>query len=317
MPLLGICRSFAMPADGGDTAVGLDMADLLGQLDQTAAAGREASMLRQDRGPRIPHMEDVFDADWQPPPSREQVKQRISGEVGRHFNRFLKSGVGDEFSQFAEWRPQIPSYWEQLRIVTPDRSVRAPPHTAPPRFRSQPELMPETHANQCHPMHRKWLREWEKERFKKLYPVVDALKKVDQAKELQRVHQMRREITRDLQTRPTLLQPQLSENSKASLNKMRLAMKTTQAFKKMRRNKGELTELEREEQADKERIERAKSAPALALSEPTPPHRPRHLANWVGPDRDIKGKLRETTPWRDVDEIKELKSLGRLRSQAQ
>mmetsp|Transcript_110559 Transcript_110559/g.195810 ORF Transcript_110559/g.195810 Transcript_110559/m.195810 type:complete len:302 (-) Transcript_110559:117-1022(-) len=295
-----------MPAGGLDAGADSSMADLLGQLDRTAA--KKAPVLRPDTAPGLLKLEHVLDSEWRPPPSKGAVKQHVNACAVRNFNQFLKTTVGDEFGKYPNWRPQVPEYWESVRTVMPQRSVRPPPHTAPPRYRSQPEFFPEGKDEQCHPIHRQWLRKHQKERENHVYPVVAALQRVDRAKDIERVHAMRREIARDLMTRPALVQPKFSAETKAKIDRTKMKLRTARALK----GDAAISAMKEEEKEDKARIEKAKSSPALYLKVPTPRSRARHIHRWTGPDRTIKALLKESTPWRDEGEMRELKSLGRL-----
>merc|ERR1719171_2888988 len=78
----------------GEASTSFD--DLLGQLDATAAAGREADAIRADRDPRIPKLEHVISYEWRPPPSREEVLKTVAADCCRRFNRTTRNN-GEHF----------------------------------------------------------------------------------------------------------------------------------------------------------------------------------------------------------------------------
>lgn len=287
--------------------------ELLSHLDNVAAAGREANAIRRDTGPRIPRAQDMEGPGWHPPPSREVVRQSITGQCSRRFNRTVKA-AGEPFTKSSDigfLKPKVLRQWVAERAVQPNRSFDNPNHKVPPRFRSQPEALPEPHEMQLHPMHRTWLKQHKKEYDGHVYEVYHALKRVDRAERKDQEIQRQREMTRDMIDRPLLVDIKLPAKAKAGLQKAKLAVQMTRAF-----NQSVGIDLLGEEEAlHRDATLRAKSAPCLALKVPTPRHRPRHLRNWAGPDRRFKWTqtdrcLRHTTPWIAQDEEHEIKTRG-------
>lgn len=295
--------------DEADDTRGLDQ--LLSHLDTVTLAGREATALRQVKGPRIPRQIDLEPPGWQPPPSREDVRKKITGQCSRRFNRTVKA-AGEPFTKTFDigfLRPKVLNEWVADRTMQPSRNKSDLNHKAPPRFDIQSRKFEEPNDMQLHPMHREWLQQHRTTRDKHIHEVYYALKKVDACEEKAKEIQRQREKTRDMIGRPPLVKLDLPESGKAVLRKAQMAVKVARAFNETQG----IDNLRDEEARHQEATVRAQSAPCLALKPASPKNRVRHLRNWTGPDRRFKWTqtdrcLRHTTPWMAQEEEHELKT---------
>lgn len=308
-------RTWSGEADGH--ASGLE--DLFGHLDATAAAGREAGAIRADRDPRIPKLEHVISYDWHPPPSRDEIRKKISGgDHSRHFNRTTKH-CGDLFSKVGILRhPKSLNNWETDRIVNaiPERSIGNPPGR-PGLWRYHPHSKPfeEPTEKQLHPQHRKWLKQHHVQRDNHVQHVYRALKRVEKLQEKANEVQQQRETARDLMTRPALMSPHLNDGIKAKLHKAKMAITSTRNFNKI----CGIDKVGEDEKEKKDNLIRAQSAPCLQLKPLTPRHRARHLRTWKGPERrqrwcQTDECLKHTTPGLAQEEEHELHNIPRYRA---
>lgn len=292
--------------------------DLLAHLDDTAAAGRDADALRADRDPRIPKLEHLISYEWRPPPPLEEVRKTVSAESCRRFNRSTKH-CGDIFHQEGILRhAKAFNVWETDRMVNgvPERSVKNPkgrPGLVKYHAHSEPLLEP--HDKMLHPLHRKWLKQHLVQRERYMYPVYHALVRVDKAEEKAREIQKQRETARDLMTRSSLHNPELSKGVKAKLGKARMAISTTRVLNKL----GGIDAVAEDEKKNEDAVHRAKKHPHLALKPPTPRERCQHIRSFKGPDRRQKwaqtdNLLKHTTPGKDQEEELELHKEPRYRA---
>lgn len=280
--------------------------DILGQLDATAAAGREAEAIRADRGPRIPKLEHAISYEWRPPPSKKEVLKTVSKDCCRRFNRTTKHS-GDAFRKEPILAPTVLGVWhaDYVRNCVPSRSFTNPrdashkPHRSSgvTRYHAQSDPLEEPTDEQLHEQHRSWLEKHRGQREKHLHPVYHALVRVEKAVEKENEIQQQRETATDLMTRGLLQKPALSCNVKAKLAKAHMAVKSTRAFNKL---KG-IDNVADEQKKNEGVLLRAKSQPILEHKPATPRHRARHLRTWKGTDRrfawsQIDVCLKHTTP---------------------
>jgi len=304
-------------------ASGLD--DLLGQLDATATFGREAGAIRADRGPRIPKLEHSYDGGWRPPPSKEEILNRLGGsDCCRRFNG-TTCHKGDMFKTMPIMRPKVLGVWldNYSRNCVPNRSIgnMQPRHSVSLpsagiiKHHEHSEAFEATNDDQLHEQHRKWLDKHRLRRDQHLNPIYHALVRVDKAVEKEAEIQKMRETTVDLMTRGLLVKPNLSEGIKAKLNKSLGAVKTTRAFNKI---KG-IDNVADAHKSNQGILTKAMSQPVLAYKPATPRHRPRHLRSWKGTDRRNKWAttdvcLKHTTPGLAQQEEWELHNSPRYRA---
>jgi len=286
--------------------------DLLGDLDRAAEAGRKAATdVRPDHGPRImTAAEEGLRAAWRPPPSRnkEDVKREMQADRARNFARFGKQ-AGSDFEPACSKRlkPQVLDPWTEERKDVPDRTFAKSYSTI--QFHAHSEPLPEPHSSLCSKHYQEVLRQHQRERDKHINPVYHALQRVKKVEEQLQNHEYKRQLTRDMVSRSAALAlPTYSNNVKSTLAKARRAIATGRQFGLA----VGVDRLAQEEDRDKARLEKAKSAPALALHPQTPQGAAKHLRNWTGPDHPARC-LRESTPWREHDEGRALKSLAEAR----
>lgn len=284
------------------------------QLDRGATAKREATLRgsRTSSLPRIPQHIDVMGPLWSAPPPKDEARLHVSKDCGRHFKNNTKN-FGDAFSEPEYLKPKVLDYWTASRVVVPDRTFKYP-DVAPPRFRIQSEAFQEHNEllrgvepknSGCGRLHQEWLEKFAATRDRELNPEFFAFKRIKRAEKAIEMHQQRRQLTRDILSRPQN-GPQLSENVKVTLNKVKRAV---QVSHRMQQAAG-ICLTKGDERRDEERLARAKSAPALRIRPPTPEKRVRHLNEWQGPDHPLR-LLRSSTPWREYDEELKLKKLAR------
>lgn len=283
-------------------AAGESVADLLGHLDRVSEAGRRAAAnVRPSHGPRIPHTEDMFRPSWRPPPAKEDVKRLIS-DSSRSFARFGKQ-AGSDFERPCSKRlkPKILDQWTQERKDIPDRTFAKCSSTI--RYSAQSEPFPEPHDGLCHGLHQEWLRNHQTARDKHIHAVYHALERVKKAEERLESHEFKRQLARDLLSRPNaLVLPEFGSKARSSLGKAKHAIAASRAFSLA----ANIDRLAVEEAQDKAMVEKAKSAPELRPRPPTPEGQVKHLQRWAGPDHTPKC-FRESTPWREHDEAKDLR----------
>jgi len=290
-----------------EVSQGLD--DLLGQLDATNARGRHENKLRRDDGPRIPYTHDLEQMEWRPLPKLDAVRQTLQAGASRKFVSYSKN-IGYAMSEPKYVDPKVLDYWTSQRAMQPERTYKYP-KIAPPRFHSQPELLPETTDQLLGEQHRDWLQKHKLERTAKLYPVAHNIDKVAEAQKKYEGHRKMRETTTDIITR----QPRgsnapgtvkLGEHAKKGLAKALTMAKTNRAFNHIcGRNP-----LSDDEKRDYNLLLKAKSAPSLQFKERVPDCRIEHLRSFQYTTAANRS-LRTSTPWQHYDEVQDLRELGR------
>jgi len=283
--------------------------DLLGDLDRAGEAGRKAAAnVRPDHGSRLTATEDAPVAAWRPPPSKDKddVRRLMLEDRARNFARFGKQ-AGSDFEPPCSKRlkPAVLDPWTEERKSMPHRSYSKSYSTIKYHAHSKPFVEP--HAGLCQKRFQEWLRQHEKDRDKHAYPVYHALERVKKAEEQFKNHEFKRQLTRDMLSRPTaLMLPEFSSAAKTKLAKAKMAISVGRNFGLA----AGFDRLVQEEERDRALVEKAKSAPQLALRPPTPKGSVKHLRNWAGPDHPVRS-LRESTPWRENDEDRALKNLAK------
>jgi len=309
-----------LTANGGEAdGDAVTFEDLLGQLDATAAAGREADAIRPDKDPRIPKLEHMLSYEWRPPPSRDQVLQtvdaaaccrRFDGTGKKSGDLFRKEGILKHYKDFG--------IWDVARVcnAVPERSIKNP-HGRPglTRYHQQSEAFEEPHDKQLHYQHRDWLKGHYAQREKHLHPVYHALKKVEHLEERAKEVQQQRETTRDAMTRTQLHKPDFSQEVKAKLCKAKMSIAASRQFNKL----SGIDTVAEAEKKKKDAVSRARSVPILELKPATPRHRARHLRSWKGPDRrkawvQTDSRFVHTTPGAAQEEERELHNSPRYRA---
>eukprot|EP00928_Gymnodinium_smaydae_P047467 TRINITY_DN31688_c0_g1_i1.p1 TRINITY_DN31688_c0_g1~~TRINITY_DN31688_c0_g1_i1.p1 ORF type:complete len:342 (+),score=63.74 TRINITY_DN31688_c0_g1_i1:59-1084(+) len=271
--------------------------------------------------PRCPHQDDIASPPWKPPPSAEEALASSAGDGRPRFLRYPRqNGECLEGQKFLKQKHL--NQWVQDRIGAPSRLLpeskgyrarRGEPvlNEVPPtwpsqkgqRFHAHPELFAETSDDSCGSMHRNWLKSHYRLRDKEMYPEYHARNALEEAKRIKAEHEQRRQLTRDLTTRKLLTNVKQSENVKKALTKLRMVV---HASHNLHASVGlQVSSVRDEEEEDRRRLERAKSAPCLQIAPPVPSCRARHLRKWAGPDHPLRS-IRHTTPWREVDERREL-----------
>jgi len=280
-------------------------------LDHTAALAREAELnIRPDNRRPITRLEHLDSSEFRPRPSKDELRAQIkaAGGTKQPFVRFSRT-TGSEFSPALHLRPKILDTWTANRVTQPDRSIRAPKDAAPPRFNHQPELFPTPKDELCHEMHAEWLKRHGKARERALNPVFHGLKDIDKARQALEHHAQVRQRTRDVMTRRNAAPPHLSDNTKKALAEVKKTVAITRVFQDL---VGLESRAQQEETRDKERLAKAMSSPELYIRPVTPEGRARHLRDWTGPERSLR-MLRESTPWREADDKRELAMRARAR----
>lgn len=257
--------------------------------------------------------EDGLGPAWRPPPtkSKEDVKRLLQADRSRNFARFSKQ-VGSDFEVACSKRlkPQLLDAWTEERKSTPSRTFAKSWSTIKYSATSEPFMEP--HPGLCSKRYQEWLRTHEVARDKHIHDTYHALERVKRAEEQYKNHEFKRQLTRDMLSRHQSLQvPELGDNIKSSLQKARKTIAAGRNFGLM----AGVDRLLQEEDADKANLEKAKSAPQLALRPPTPKGQVKHLRNWAGPDHPSRS-LRESTPWREHDEERALKTFNGARTKS-
>jgi len=301
--------SYRRMAAAGSVECGGSLQDLFRDLDSAAEARRRVDV-RPDLGPRIMHAEDEFRPVWRPPPAKEDVKRLLEADRTRNFDRFgKKAGTDFEPPCSKRLRPKVLDPWTEDRKDTPARTFAKAYSTI--KFQAQSEPFPEPHDGLCHKRTQEWLRQHAMARDKHIHSVYHALQRVQKAEEQLESHEFRRQLARDMLSRSgALVKPNIRANSVIALSKVKAAVAGSRRFHLM----AGVDNLQQEEEADKARLEQAKSSPELLLRPPTPKTRAKHLSNWAGPDHPSKC-FRESTPWREHDENRALRRLAMSRTQ--
>lgn len=290
-----------------DQTMGDSLEGLLGHLERSSAAARLAeASLRAPVGPRIPHMQDRWVPEWRPPPDKDEVKKHITGDCTKTFVRFTKN-VGTEFEAPGYMKPKHLDTWTAKRVVMPDRSFAK--LRSQINYRAQSEAIPEPLDGLCNEMHQRWLRRHYAQRDRHVHEVYHALERVHRAEDSLNEIRRKRELTRDLLSRKSVSMPNLGEKAVSSLARVRQAVQTVRNF----RTTQAVDPLAEEESKAKAKLAHAKSASCLLFRPPTPDGQVKHLRSWAGPDKPLR-YLRESTPWREQDEVRELASGARRRN---
>eukprot|EP00927_Polykrikos_kofoidii_P080562 TRINITY_DN77455_c0_g1_i1.p1 TRINITY_DN77455_c0_g1~~TRINITY_DN77455_c0_g1_i1.p1 ORF type:complete len:325 (-),score=42.50 TRINITY_DN77455_c0_g1_i1:193-1167(-) len=262
---------------------------------------------------RLPQADDVSSCRWTEPPSKEEVRVAVSKTaaanghtLGDHFKTHLSS-IGGEFQPCRFLRGQTLDVWAAARAVQPERTYRCPRNVPGYRFSGTSKPLPEPSVA-CTRMHQRWLRRHARTREREIHPQHYASVRLEEAKRLQAEHRGRRQVARDIATRVQRNPPEFSENVKKTLEKVKLAVKTSRSIRESADVKS--SSLAQEEQEDQARVERAQSAPELALRPPIPKERVRHHNNWVGPDRAPRD-FKTSVPLFELDEGTRIKSKRR------
>lgn len=310
-------------------ATGLD--DIFGELDATAALGRTADAVRADTGPRMPKIEHLISYEWRPPPSRDDIRQTISGSCSRRFITAGKhAGAGSHFRTEGSLPPKVLNITQghNIRNGVAERSMKNP--YGPPGKNGKPgretwsgitrcsahsHPLPEPHDGMLHEQHAKWLKGHMQQRDKHMNAVYHALVKVDKAAEKEREIQAQREKTTDMLTRNALVKPKFSQGIKDKLKGAKTKIAISSKFQKMQG----VDTLGDEEKKNKTLLLRAQSAPVLQFKTPTPRSRPSHLRSWKCTDRrqwwaQTDQCMKHTTPGRDQEEERELHSIPKYRA---
>jgi len=307
---------------GAETDVALahpGVADILAELDATAAYGRDRDAIRKDRDPRIPKLEHSLSNDWRPPPSKDEVLKRVdSAACCRQFKRHSRPTVMELFRKEGILPPKVLGVWEAGRVAnaTPARSIGNPPGKAGVvKYHQHSDPLPEPFDEQLHPQHGEWLKAHRVQRTEHLYPIHHALKKVEKAVAKEKEVQTQRETARDVMTRGALTSPKFSAGVKSKLSNAKGALKTMSQFNKLTG----CDVVRDQEKKDKRAMLRAMSDPCLELKPSTPRHRPKHLRSWKGPDRrwawtQTDVCLKHTTPGVSQEEDHELHTIPKYRA---
>lgn len=250
-------------------------------LSRASQAGKQAAAdIRPTHGLRIPRAEYEFRPIWQPPPSKEEFRRLVKERNRQSFVCFgKKEGTYFEDPRAKRMVPKVLDTWTQGRIDTPDRTFAKSPSTI--RYRAHSEPFPEPHDGLCHEFHQEWLSRHRLERDQRIHPVYHALERVRRAQEQLDSHAQKRQLARDLLSRREAMDlPEFSSNVKRGLAKVKIAVASTRAFR-LAKN----TDVADMEERDRVLLERAKSAPALALNPPKLECTVKHGRQWACQDQ--------------------------------
>lgn len=267
-----------------------------------------------------PHIDDLTGPSWRPPPRKDEARATSSAEFIRPFRKDMTI-AGGFLNEQTTVRAEPMEIWPQQRIALPSRghpwskhlrTRRGHPHLneVPVTYPSQKGYRWHVHSeplgdisdDMCHPMHRQWLKDFSVTRDKELYPVYHAMNRLERAQDIKREHDKRNQQARDIAMRKNLCPPKVSDDTA-----------------RMDDTKRPRVGLKDEEVADRvraERVERAKSAPALQI-QPPKEAQIRHLRGWRGPQRNIPYMLKESTPWREQDEQRKMVTAERAKKNTQ
>lgn len=247
-------------------------------------------------------------------PTKQEALQRMS-DRRRPFCSVPNAtiGVNGCFGEQKFIRPKVLDTWTLARLVIPEPKAHGRMQI---KSRSVPDFYPTPTDDLCGPHHRAWLEKHHAVRDKETHPEYHSLLLVDKAQGRVDHFLKKKQITRELLarnfTRGSAGAPQLSENATRSLQKVRQKVATARSF----RSAIDVDPVAQEEHDLRQALETAKSAPALRGRPETPPLRARHLCSWQGPDRNINGSFRETTPWRESDARLQVTLSRKARQQA-
>lgn len=291
---------------------------------------------------KLPHIDDLTEPRFKEPP---KMDTKLKAELKANKTSFkpfqsMNQTVGHAFGDVKPLQPKVLDTWTAGRTCEPTRNHRYPgchqlnralfnstnpePKPYPKgltafdgnrqlipgftgfRFHAQSEPIPGPTDDMCSGMHRKWLKQHAVVRDREIYPVYHALEALDEAKAIKLAHEQRRQMARDMMSRRQLNPPKFSANVMRTLNKVKKAVATSHAF---HANAGiKVSSVADEEKADKARLHKAASAPVLQIPKPGPKGRVDHLRSWKGPERTIDSSFRRSTPWRDDDLVREMRS---------
>lgn len=283
------------------------VSDLLGQLDRTMSAFREAeASLRAPKGPRIPKASD----HWTPPrpkPDKELIKQQM-GSVKAPFAPYLKV-AGSAFEAYPpRLRGEGMEPRTQSRLLMPERSYAKLP--AQIRYHAQSEPISEPTDDMCHESHKKWLQQHYKTRDRHIYEVFYALQRADAAKDSIAAIARKRHMAAEVEERSAATTNGFSNTAKGAIGKVRGKLKAATMLKKLSHGAG-YDPLADEEKKAKAKLKKCESAPCIRLVEPKPDGEVTHVKRWQGPDQPLR-YLRSSTPWIEYDETEELIRKGRM-----
>lgn len=306
-----------LPKQLDDTAT---LEDMLGHLSSLSATLKAVEAdPRPEIGPRIPIAQDRWQPVWKPPPDKRNIAKSKGQTVQPEFVRFVKT-AGDMFHVDPGFvRGKILETRVINRLGVPDRTFAHLP--AQIRYHAQPEPMPAPTDDMCTGLHQKWLQKHHKARDKYVYEVYHALNKVDKAQSIIDEERRRRELAREAVTSGALELSKMSEAARRGILKLKRAVKSSRAFRDSakdaavaRGDKKQAHALDiHKQQTEKNQayLEKCKSAPCLHLRPPTPYGQVKHLRAWAAPNRSLR-LLKETTPLRERDDLRELQRLGRI-----
>lgn len=297
---------------GGDAMAAtnqtVSMEDLLGHLAKTSAELRRSEVdLRPSKGPRIPRSEDRFMPTWAPPPSKSDVKQLTMEKSAGPWVRFVKN-AGTEFHADPGYlRGASVPVLQAARATMPPRSYAKLPSQI--RYHAQSVAIPQPEDDLCTELHHQWLQRHRHHRDRHVHHIFHALEKLDKAKDKYESHARKRELTRALLTQgPKEDGPRLSVRIKASLCKVLTSVSTSRILTKVA---GGVDMLAKDEAKDKAAFDMAKSVPCLQVRPPMPAGSVAHIRDWSGQNMSLRS-FQTSTPWREIDEMRELKARGKL-----
>lgn len=321
---------------------------LLAEIGDTTMSDdedKERSPLPKAKIPKLPHVHDLTEPRFKPPPKMDYaLKAQLKAQTNS-FKPFqsMNQSVGHAFGDIKPLQPKVLDTWTAARMTEPTRNHRYPgshqlnrelfnsTNPAPKRqskgltafdgnrqlvpgftgyrFHAQSSPIPEPTDDMCSGMHYKWLKEHAVVRDKEIYPVYHGLEALDEAKAIKAEHEQRRQMARDLMSRRQLNPPKFSPNVMRTLAKVKQAVATSHAFHS---NIGiKVSSVADEEKADQVRLHKCVSAPVLQIPQKKAScarGRVDHLRSWKGPERTIVGSFRDSTPWRDEDIVREMRS---------
>lgn len=274
------------------------MDDLRATLDAHPDTRRRLNLGRagSETGAKFPTKADQHMTTFRPPPSKEEVQQRLIKDNGNM--SFGRHGSG-EFRAEGRLMPKVLGQWSQQRLVQPDRTYKKAP--SGPKFKTTVEEFPNAHDGLCTELHQSWLEEHRERRHRELYPEVHALQRIDAAKAALDDIKKKRAIARDVISRDHISSPKLSANEKAFVGKVKGVVRASRLLNMA----AGIDRLEQHEQRCQEELERAMSSDALRSRPKTPEHRPKHPSVWAGAGHKSRC-LAESTPWREKDDDREM-----------
>eukprot|EP00929_Paragymnodinium_shiwhaense_P007065 TRINITY_DN111023_c0_g1_i1.p1 TRINITY_DN111023_c0_g1~~TRINITY_DN111023_c0_g1_i1.p1 ORF type:complete len:383 (-),score=71.33 TRINITY_DN111023_c0_g1_i1:111-1259(-) len=315
--------------------------NLLVEIGDTTSDNERTNAMTAKRIGKLPNVDDLTAPRAKPPMKGDPVlKAQLKAEKAtfKPFQSMCQT-VGHAFGEVKPVRPKVLDTWTTYRMTEPTRNHRYPGShqlnrelfnsTNPEpkkcakgvvafdgnrqliqgfvgyRFHAQSEPFANCSDDQCSTMHRQWLKEHAEVRDREIYPIYHASERVEKAKAIKAAHEERRQMARDMMSRRQLNPPTFSPNVMKTLGKIKQVVATSHAFHS---NAGiTVSSVADEQKADKGRLEKALSAPVLQIPQPGPQGRLDHLRPWGGPQRSCSS-LRHTTPWRDQDTVRHMRS---------